>query len=142
MPFLTLGTPRAVSGRADFIGVDYVSLAIVGGINLRLDDHWSIDFEFIAVGDFLRAQYGVPATVFVLDPGVIYNWGPLWTGLRMAMRVGMPISGAEFGFVPIVGKAFKIHDLFSYYVELDFPLFFHAPPGVSFTVFLQTGLGF
>jgi hypothetical protein len=60
----------------------------------------------------------------------------------MAMRVPAPLGGAEFGLIPIIGKAFKISDKVSYYIELDLPTFIHQPNEVTFTTFIQTGFGF
>ena len=58
------------------------------------------------------------------------------------MRVPSPLGGAEFGLIPIIGKAFKINDYVSYYIELDLPLFAHSTGHVTFTTFFQTGFGF
>jgi hypothetical protein len=137
VPILTVGTPGT-----SVIGRDFGSLALVGGVNFAFDAHWSIDFEMIAVGNFKDATSGVSQTTFVFDPGAIYDFGFLFTGVRLAMRVPAPLGGAELGFIPIVGKGFKLNDKLAYYVELDLPMFIHAPAGFTFNVFIQTGIGF
>jgi hypothetical protein len=140
VPFLTVGTPGA-----SFIGRDFGVTGIVAGINVGLTEKWSIDFEFIALGDFKPSDVPGPATsttVFVLDPGVVYNAGFLFAGVRAAMRVPSPLKGAEFGLIPIIGKAFKINDYVAYYIELDLPLFAHSTGHFTFTTFFQTGFGF
>jgi hypothetical protein len=139
VPFVTLGTPGT-----SVIGRDFGVTGIVAGINVALTQKWSIDFEFIALGDFKPNNIpGRPSTtVFVLDPGVVYNAGFLFVGLRAAMRVPSPLGGAEFGLIPIIGKAFKINDYVAYYIELDLPAFAHSTGDVTFTAFFQTGFGF
>jgi hypothetical protein len=132
---LSTGTPGT-----GVIGRDFGSLGLVAGINLKIDSEWSIDFEFITIANFYNARGAVNAMTFVLDPGVIYNFGPAWVGLRVAMRTPAPFGGAEFGFIPILGKAFAISSKVSYYVELDLPMFILAPSGFNFNIFLQTGI--
>jgi hypothetical protein len=140
VPILTVGTPGT-----SVIGRDFGVTGIVAGINVGLTEKWSIDFEFIALGDFKPSDVPGPATsttVFVLDPGVVYNAGFLFAGVRAAMRVPSPLKGAEFGLIPIIGKAFKINDYVAYYIELDLPLFAHSTGHFTFTTFFQTGFGF
>jgi hypothetical protein len=144
---LGLGVPIVTVGTlgTSVIGRDFGVTGITAGINLALTSKWSIDFEFIALGDFKPSNIpGRPAstTVFVLDPGVVYNAGFLFVGIRAAMRVPSPLGGAEFGLIPIIGKAFKINEYVSYYIELDLPTFAHSTGHVTFTTFFQTGFGF
>src|SRR5690606_13116427 len=115
VPIVTVGTPGT-----SVIGRDFGVTGIVAGINLGLTPKWSIDFEFIALGDFKPSNIpGSPpsTTVFVLDPGVVYNAGFLFAGVRAAMRVPSPLGGAEFGLIPIIGKAFEINEYVAYYIE-------------------------
>jgi hypothetical protein len=140
VPIVTVGTPGT-----SVIGRDFGVTGITAGINLALTPKWSIDFEFIALGDFKPSTVPGPAsstTVFVLDPGVVYNAGFLFVGIRAAMRVPSPLGGAEFGLIPIIGKAFKINEYVSYYIELDLPAFAYSTGNVTFTPFFQTGFGF
>lgn len=139
VPIVTVGTPGT-----SVIGRDFGVTGIAAGINLALTPKWSIDFEFIALGDFKPSNVpGAPSTtLIVLDPGVIYNAGFLFVGIRAAMRVPSPLGGAEFGLIPIIGKAFEINDYLAYYIELDLPTFAHSTGHVTFTTFFQTGFGF
>jgi hypothetical protein len=140
VPIVTVGTLGTT-----VIGRDFGVTGITAGINVALTSKWSIDFEFIALGDFKPSSVPGPArstTLIVLDPGVVYNAGFLFVGIRAAMRVPSPLGGAEFGLIPIIGKAFKINDYVSYYIELDLPTFAHSTGNVTFTTFFQTGFGF
>jgi hypothetical protein len=140
VPIVTVGTPGT-----SVIGRDFGVTGITAGINVGLTPKWSIDFEFIVLGDFKPSDIPGPArstTVIVLDPGVVYNAGFLFVGIRGAMRVPSPLGGAEFGLIPIIGKAFKINEYVAYYIELDLPIFAHSTGDVTFTTFFQTGFGF
>lgn len=144
---LGLGVPIVTVGTlgTSVIGRDFGVTGITAGINLALTPKWSIDFEFIALGNFKPSGIPGPATsttLIVLDPGVIYNAGFLFVGIRAAMRVPSPLGGAEFGVIPIIGKAFKINEYVAYYIELDLPTFAHSTGHVTFTPFIQTGFGF
>jgi hypothetical protein len=143
---LGLGVPIVTVGTlgTSVIGRDFGVTGITAGINLALTEKWSIDFEFIALGNFKPSTIpGSPSTtLIVLDPGVVYNAGFLFAGIRAAMRVPSPLGGAEFGLIPIIGKAFRINDYVAYYIELDLPVFAHSTGNVTFTTFFQTGFGF
>jgi hypothetical protein len=141
VPILTVGTPGT-----SLIGRDFGSLGLVGGINVALTPEISIDFESIAIGNFKQTSAGnkapASATTFVFDPGIVYNPGPVFMGIRMAMRVPAPLGGAEFGLIPIIGKGFKVSKHIAYYIELDLPVFFNSPFEATMTTFIQTGIGF
>jgi hypothetical protein len=138
VPIVTVGTLGTT-----VVGRDFGVTGITAGINIGLTEKWSIDFEFIALGNFKPIPGPVTSTtLIVLDPGVIYNPGFMFVGIRAAMRVPSPLGGAEFGLIPIIGKGFKINDYVAYYIELDFPTFAHSTGNVTFTTFFQTGFGF
>ena len=136
LPIVTLGDPVSVLGR------DHGLLGVTPGVSLKLDARWTIDFEFIALNDFRNGG----ATTFVVDPGVLYNFGPVVAGLRVATQVGAPVN---FGLVPILVAPFRISNAVSYFVELDLPIFVRdSTDGLnhnlrpSATVQLQTGFAF
>jgi hypothetical protein len=99
---------------------------VTPGIALKLTEHWAIDFEFVAVGKWEFGSNGAPdrsRTVIVVDPGVVYNFGRVATGLRLAVSVGDPMS---YGLIPIVVVPFKVSRTLSYFLELDLPIFVTA----------------
>ena len=128
------------------IGDDFITLGIAPGVTVKIDDHWAVDFEFIALSDYKNREDGAAAaTTFVLDPGVVYNWGWIATGLRAAMQVGRNAT-TNIGIVPIINKGFSMGKV-AWFVELDLPLFFFFDVGddaakMTFTPLLQTGVGF
>lgn len=141
------------------IGRDYVQIGVTPGITVKLTDKWAVDFEFIAFSRWDLNRPGVPDrshTIFVADPGVVYNFGPVAGGLRLAVQVGEGVP-LNFGIVPIVVVPFKITKRLSYFLELDLPVFVAATAGVpataltppvesrvigSLTILLQTGFAF
>ena len=134
LPLLTIGSPENT-----FIGQDFVNVGITPGITVHLNDRWSVDFEFIA---FNQWKNGTSATTFVVDPGVVYSFGPFSAGLRVATEVGAPRT---IGLVPIIVKPFAIGKGLSYFVELDLPMFLRdngSEMKPSLTMLFQSGLGF
>src|SRR6476659_8372597 len=86
------------------IGRDFVQIGITPGLTLKLSDHWAVDFEFIGFSKWNLKPTGVPnttQTIWVVDPGVVYNFGPVAAGLRLAMQIGEGIP-FNMGLVPIV----------------------------------------
>lgn len=128
LPVVTLDTSAHVLGR------DLGSVGLTTGVTFHLDPQWSLDFEVIALSDVR----GGGATTFVVDPGVLRTLGPVVAGLRVASQVGAPLN---LGLVPIVVLPFNLSDLFSFFIELDVPVFFRGT-GTSATVQLQTGVAF
>lgn len=126
---------------------DFFTVGLAPGITLHLNERWALDFEFIAFSRWQFEDDGTPASVstsFVLDPGVIYDFGAFKGGLRLAMQVGegVPFNG---GIVPIIIKGFPITEHLKWFVELDLPFFVTGAPGdagISFSPQIQTGIAF
>jgi hypothetical protein len=134
LPILTVASPEN-----SLIGRDFVNVGITPGITVHLDEHWSVDFEFIA---FNKWKNGTTTTTFVVDPGVVYSFGSLAAGLRVATEVGAP---RNIGLVPILVKPFALGNGVSYFVELDLPMFLRDNGDAmkpSLTVLFQSGFGF
>ncbi|MBN8472375.1 hypothetical protein JYJ95_38220 [Corallococcus exiguus] len=129
------------------IFADFLTVGIAPGVTVKLNEKWSIDFEFIAFSRWQFENDGTPArasTSIVVDPGVVYDFGPFSGGLRTAVQVG-PGVPFNLGLVPIINKGFAIHDGLKWFVELDLPFFVTGVPGdggVSFTPLIQTGVAF
>lgn len=134
LPIVTLAKDSTV------IGADFVTLGVTPGLTVHLDDKWSIDFEFIAFNEVKNTPAN---TTFVVDPGVVRNFGPVSAGLRVATQVGAPTN---IGLVPIVVvPVIKLSKRISYFVEADLPLFLRDNGDAmrpSATLLLQSGFGF
>jgi hypothetical protein len=141
------------------IGRDFVQVGVTPGLTVKVSERWAVDFEFIGFSRWDLNPPGVPDkshTIFVVDPGVVYNFGPLAAGLRLAVQIGEGVP-LNFGAVPIVVVPFKVSNRVSYFLELDLPVFVFAEAGVpatalkpavddrvigSLTLLLQTGFAF
>lgn len=134
VPILTIADPVTV------IGHDFVTVGLTPGVTVKLADKWSVDFEFIVLNE-LKATPS--ATRYVVDPGVVYNAGPVSAGLRVASIVGAPTN---IGLVPIVVlPVAKLGDKLTYYVEGDVPMFLRdngraIAPSIGFQ--FQSGFAF
>lgn len=135
-----------MSDRTTTIGKDFVTVGIAPGITARLSDKVAIDYEFVA---YTTVDRRGTLTALVVDPGIVYDLGPVVVGLRTAIRV---TDRANFGLIPIINKGFKLGTV-AWFVELDLPVFFNErkpePPATgdaktytAFTAQLQTGIGF
>ncbi|MBX3233809.1 MAG: hypothetical protein KIT84_08920 [Labilithrix sp.] len=134
VPIVTIADPVTA------IGADFVTIGLTPGLTVKLDERWSVDFEFIALNE-LKATPA--ATRWVVDPGVVYNAGPVSAGLRVATIVGAPTN---IGLVPIVVlPVAKLGDKVTYYVEGDVPMFLRDAgtamrPSIGFQ--FQSGFAF
>lgn len=133
LPLLTIGKETTA------IGGDFVTVGLTPGITVKLSERWKVDFEFIAMNELKRTP---SATTFVVDPGVIYDAGPVSAGLRVATQVGAP---SNIGLVPIVVLPFKGDGPLTPYIEADVPLFLRddgtsMQPSVSLQ--FQAGVAF
>jgi len=136
VPIVTISDPVSVIGR------DFGTIGLTPGLTVTLSDRWAVDFEFIAFNELSRGDGKATATTFVVDPGVVYNAGPVSAGLRVATQVGAPTN---LGLVPILVLPFKVADGTSLYVEGDLPMFVRdttdgVKPSVGFQ--LQAGVAF
>ncbi|HEY2744711.1 MAG TPA: hypothetical protein VGL86_08815 [Polyangia bacterium] len=138
------------------IGRDFAQVGITPGITIKIAERWAVDFEFIGFGRWDLTKPARSHTIFVVDPGVVYNFGPVAAGLRLATQIGEGVP-LNFGLVPIVVVPFKVTSKLSYFLELDLPVFVTAKAGApataltpatsdrvigSLTILLQTGFAF
>jgi hypothetical protein len=124
------------------IARDYVQVGITPGVTLKIDEHWAVDLEFIG---FSRWDFAPVSshTIWVVDPGLVYNFGPAAVGLRTAVQIGEGIP-LNYGLVPIVVVPFRFGRL-AYFLEADLPIFVSAQPGTvacNVTALFQTGFAF
>jgi hypothetical protein len=125
------------------------NLAFPIGITVKTSKKVAVDFEVIVS----TKVHPAGSTQLTVDPGVIYDWGPVATGLRLAVPVGAePLA---IGLIPLVNRGITKIGGATWFVEAAFPLLYHAsgagaqPNGavgtnslVEFNVSLHTGFGF
>ena len=125
------------ANQTDVIGSDMLNMGIAPGITVKLDSRWAVDFEFVAYSNFKNSSL----TSIVIDPGVIYNFGPMAAGLRAAVHVGGGQT-QNFGLIPIALKSFPLGDSkLAAFIELDLPIFFNEN-GAALTIQPQLGIAF
>jgi hypothetical protein len=113
------------------------------GLGFKLSPQLAIDFEFV-IGTPVHPMTG--NTSIVVDPGLVYNWGPVATGLRVAWAVE---QNANIGLIPLVNLPIVKGDAATWFVEAAFPTFLrHVDAAnttdgkVAFNAVLHTGVGF
>jgi hypothetical protein len=128
---------------------DQFNLAFPIGLTVKTSRRVAFDFEVIVS----TKVDPVGSTDLTIDPGVIYDWGPINTGLRLAVPVGA--SPLAIGVIPLINRGITKIGGATWFIEADFPVIYHAsgagdqPNGavgtnslVAFSVALHTGFGF
>jgi len=127
---------------------DQFTLAFPIGVSIKTSRRLTVDFEVIVS----TPMNPTGATTLTIDPGVIYDWGPLATGLRLAFPVGAePVA---IGLIPLINRGIAQIGGATWFVEADFPTVYHgsgAPVDanttgtnsrVEWSAVLHTGFGF
>jgi hypothetical protein len=104
------------------------------GIGFKTSPKLVVDFEMVVASPVDPAG----TTGLVVDPGVVYDWGGVATGLRAAFQIN---SKVNFGLIPLVNVGLADLGGAKWFVEAAFPTFY-VPKDVSLTVVLHTGVGF
>jgi hypothetical protein len=104
------------------------------GIGFSIAPNWSLDFETVVA----TPVHPTGTTGLVVDPGVVYNWGPVATGLRVAFQINAP---ANVGLIPLVNKGLVPVGKGMWFVEAAFPTFY-SEHQLTFNAVLHTGVGF
>jgi hypothetical protein len=123
----------SVSGKTTTVADQFTLLTPIG-VGLAFKDSVVVDFEVVVA---TAVDPGGP-TGLVVDPGVVYNFGPVAAGLRVAFQIG---QRGNVGLIPLVNKGLVDLGGATWFVEAAFPTFFSAESTV-FNVVLHTGVGF
>ena len=137
-PFVT------VSKKTTTIGDQFTLLTPIG-VTVKPGGKLVIDFEVVVAN-----PVSPPGTTgLVIDPGIVYDWGPFATGIRLAFETN---ANTNVGLIPLIN--FGLADLggATWFVEAAFPTFIRsklddAPSTghhaeVAFNAVLHTGIGF
>jgi hypothetical protein len=104
------------------------------GIGFGVADRLAVDFEMIVANPIDPTGN----TGLTIDPGLIYDAGPVALGLRAAFNVGVQ---ANFGLIPLVNRGLVDFGGAKWFVEAAFPTFY-SDHELSFNVVAHTGIGF
>jgi hypothetical protein len=130
-----VATPLAeAASESHVIGRDrFLVLANPIGLSIHTSPKWTFDFEVIVTQSVLRAS----RPGLIIDPGVVYHFGPVSAGLRVAHEVAAP---ANIGAIALVNKGFEV-PFGKWFVEAAFPTFIReGSPSVA--AVLHTGIAF
>jgi len=104
------------------------------GVGVKVAHNLAVDFEVVVANPIDP----VGDTGLVVDPGIVYNWGGVATGLRAAWKIGQT---ANFGLIPLVNVGLVDFDGATWFAEAAFPTFY-SDHALEFNVVLHTGVGF
>lgn len=114
---------------------DQLTLLHPIGIGFKVAPRWAVDFETVVS---VPIKQDGAANGLVVDPGVIYDWGGVATGLRVAWQINAP---ANIGLIPLVNVGIVKGNGVAWFVEAAFPTFY-SDENVAFNAVLHTGVGF
>jgi hypothetical protein len=102
------------------------------GISIKFDKV-TVDLETVVVNPIdPSGEVGL-----VIDPGVVYNFGPVAAGLRLAWQQ----AESNFGLIPLVNKGLVNIGEATWFVEAAFPTFY-SDSTIQFNMVLHSGVGF
>ena len=104
------------------------------GIGFKVSEKLLVDFETVVA----TAVHPGGPTGLVVDPGVVYDAGPVAVGLRVAWKIN---ARGNVGLIPLVNRGLVDFGDATWFAELALPTFFSAE-NVEFNVVLHTGVGF
>jgi hypothetical protein len=131
-PLVTLRASRG-NRKLTSVNDDFTLVAPIG-LGIKITDAWTFDFEFqIATG--VRPE---GLTTAVVDPGVLYGWGRVAAGLRVAWQLNV---NQNVGLIPLVDIGLIRTPRTTWFVELALPTFVQNKQLTS-SGFIQTGVGF
>jgi hypothetical protein len=140
--FVTVsGRTDPVTGKSTTTLSDRVPLVVPIGISIHMSDTIVIDFET----QVALQLHPAGTTVFNVDPGIVYNFGPAAAGLRLLLPVGATPAAA--GLIPLINKGVVDLGFGTWFVEAAFPIVYHGSglgtgAFVTFDAVLHTGIGF
>jgi hypothetical protein len=138
VPFVT------VSKKTTTISDQFTLLTPIG-VTVKPGGKLVVDFEVVVAN-----PVSPPGTTgLVIDPGIVYDWGGVATGLRLAFQTN---ANTNVGLIPLVNVGLADLGGSTWFVEAAFPTFVQStlddPPAtghhaeVAFNVVLHTGIGF
>jgi len=113
---------------------DKVSIDTPIGIGFKVSENLVFDFETIVQHTFKPSW----STGLVVDPGLVYNFGPVAGGLRVATQIGGPVN---IGAIPLINAGLVHIGDAVWFVEAAFPIFVQQHKA-NVTGVIHTGIGF
>jgi hypothetical protein len=113
---------------------DFLTVAIAAGVTVVVAEALAVDFETV-VAEPIKPK-GL-TTGLTIDPGVIYDFGPIAVGARIAYQVAQP---PNIGVIPLLHRGFSLGRA-SWFLEADFPVA-DVDGDVSLTVAVHLGVSF
>jgi hypothetical protein len=104
------------------------------GIGFGIAERLALDFEMVVANPIDPTGN----TGLTVDPGLVYDAGPVALGLRVAFNIGAP---ANVGLIPLVNRGLVNLGSATWFVEAAFPTFY-SEHEVAFNVVAHTGFGF
>jgi hypothetical protein len=125
------------------IGDQFTLLAPIG-VTVKPGGKLVIDFEVVVANPI-----SPPGTTgLVIDPGIVYNWGGVATGLRLAFKTN---ASTNVGLIPLINVGLADLGGSTWFVEAAFPTFVSSElkddgtghkAQAEFNAVFHTGIGF
>jgi hypothetical protein len=138
-----LATPLVTVAKKTTTISDQFTMLTPIGVTVKPGGKLVVDFEVVVAN-----PVSPPGTTgLVIDPGIVYDWGGVATGLRLAFATN---SDTNVGLIPLVNVGLVNLGGSTWFVEAAFPTFVRSSPDETgkhkaegeFNVVLHTGIGF
>lgn len=123
------------------LGYHDYSVGLPIGVSLRTPGRAIIDLEVVPFISRLPDE-GIDLNVHLLyHPGVLV---PLGGGFTLGARLAFETGQGQWGFTPLLNKAFPLNQAMKVFIEIVAPGRFNAQPGLNYSQVLgvHAGLGF
>jgi hypothetical protein len=104
------------------------------GVGVKVSDRVVLDFEMVVA----TAIHPGGVTGLVVDPGVVYNFGSIAVGLRVAWQLN---ARGNVGMIPLVNVPLVHLGKATWFAEAAFPTFY-SDETIAFNTVVHTGVGF
>lgn len=135
LPFMSFNDGNS----ANITDEDFFAIGFPMGITFKASEKLLIDFEFVPFINPGDSETLTPLSTHLLfHPGLLF---PLGKGFTFGTRAAFELGQGQWGFTPLLNKAFKLDNGNAFFVELVLPGRFGPTKDSGYTQVIALHLG-